>query len=456
MTASAARHGVDLECFTAPYGQIVQAALAPDSALNRFGADAVLIALDHRALPLASGPCDDADASNAVAASLAFVTSLLESFRAHGNAICMVQTLEPPLVTPFGSFDAVAPGTLRSQTAASTPSSQRHCRTPGPAILDYAESRKVRPANWFDDAMEPGQACLRRAPGRCIAYLVRDLWADARQGRRCLVLDLDNTLWGGVIGDDGLEGHRLGQGDATGDAFIDVQRSALELRERGIVLAVSSKNDEHVARAAFAGHPEMLLREDAFRRLPGELDRQGDQPRGDRRELCSASMRWSSSTTTRPSAASCAQLCRRSRCPSCRTIRAVRAALLAAGYFEAVAFSDEDRNRARLYEDNARRVALHDQVGDLDDYLASLDMVVRIPPVRCDGRQRASRSSSTSRTSSTLRRGDTPRRTSPQIEADSAGFTLQVRLGDRFGDNGMIGVVVCRPAARPHGRSTPG
>ena len=79
--------------------------------------------------------------------------------------------------------------------------------------------------------------------------------------RRVLVLDLDNTLWGGVIGDDGLDGINLGNGDATGEAFLDFQRTILKLHERGIILAVSSKNEEINARLPFREHPDMLIDE---------------------------------------------------------------------------------------------------------------------------------------------------------------------------------------------------
>ena len=84
----------------------------------------------------------------------------------------------------------------------------------------------------------------------------------AQQGRsfKCLVLDLDNTLWGGVIGDDGLEGIVLGQGDATGEAFVEFQNYALQQAKRGIILSVCSKNDESNALAPFAQHPEMVLK----------------------------------------------------------------------------------------------------------------------------------------------------------------------------------------------------
>ena len=81
------------------------------------------------------------------------------------------------------------------------------------------------------------------------------------KARRALILDLDNTLWGGVIGDDGLSGIELGLGNALGEAYLAVQNTVLKLRQRGIVLAVCSKNNDATARIPFREHPDMLLKE---------------------------------------------------------------------------------------------------------------------------------------------------------------------------------------------------
>ena len=84
------------------------------------------------------------------------------------------------------------------------------------------------------------------------------------RSRKVLVLDLDNTIWGGVIGDDGKDGIRLGQGDPRGEAFLQLQRAALALKQRGILLALCSKNDETIALKAICEHPDMVLREEDF------------------------------------------------------------------------------------------------------------------------------------------------------------------------------------------------
>jgi FkbH-like protein len=104
---------------------------------------------------------------------------------------------------------------------------------------------------------------LREMP--LVAALVSRVMAAARGlVRKCLVLDLDNTLWGGVIGDDGVDGIRLDPNDPVGESFLAFQRYLLTLKERGVLLAVCSKNDPILARSAFERHPDMLLRLDDF------------------------------------------------------------------------------------------------------------------------------------------------------------------------------------------------
>ena len=128
------------------------------------------------------------------------------------------------------------------------------------------------PALWHRAKQEvsAGRRADVRRPGRPPA---RGAGRAARY--KCLVLDLDNTLWGGVIGDDGLEGIVLGQGSALGEAFVAFQDYARELSRRGVILAVCSKNDEANALEPFEKHPEMVLQPHRHRQLRRQLDGQG-------------------------------------------------------------------------------------------------------------------------------------------------------------------------------------
>ena len=119
--------------------------------------------------------------------------------------------------------------------------------------------------------------------------------------------------------------------------------------------------------------------------------------------------------------------------------------LAAAGYFEAISFANEDLKRADFYGDNARRVKLQRQVGGVDAYLASLDMTITFQPFDATGRARIVQLINKSNQYNLTTR----RYTDPEVAAaenDPEVFTLQVRLADIFGDNGMISVVICRPA----------
>jgi FkbH-like protein len=117
--------------------------------------------------------------------------------------------------------------------------------------------------------------------------------------------------------------------------------------------------------------------------------------------------------------------------------------LSAAGYFEAVVFSQEDVTRADFYQDNARRVELQQQSGDLDAYLRSLNMKITFQSFDEPGRARiAQLINKSNQYNLTTRRYTEPQVS--QMEGDPTCFTLQVRLSDIFGDNGMISVVICR------------
>ncbi len=117
--------------------------------------------------------------------------------------------------------------------------------------------------------------------------------------------------------------------------------------------------------------------------------------------------------------------------------------MLAAGYFEAIAFSSEDRKRAAFYQDNARRVTLQKQVGDVDAYLRSLDMRMTLQPFDDTGRARITQLINKSNQFNLTTRRYTEAEVAA-VQNDPTAFTLQVRLADTFGDNGMISVVICR------------
>jgi FkbH-like protein len=448
LIATAARHGIDLQCIEAGYAQTLQEALLPDSIINRANPDAVLLALDHRGLPLRGAIHDPQIAAACVADSIAFLDSLRRGFQSHSNALSIVQTLPALPETTFGSFDRSVPGTLRRLCADFNAAVVENVKDTHDLILDVAAlAETVGLADWH----APGQwnigkfAFDTKFLPLYAEHVARLLGALKGKSRKCLVLDLDNTVWGGVIGDDGLEGIIIGQGDATGEAYLDVQRAALDLRDRGIVLAISSKNADDVARSAFRGHPEMLLRENHIAVFQANWNDKATNISAIASEL---SIGLDSIVFVDDNPAERAlvrEMLPEVAVPELPEDPALYArTLAAAGYFETVAFSQEDRNRAGFYADNARRVALQSQAGDLESYLASLHMKVVFRPFDATGRSRIAQliNKSNQFNLTTHRYSELA---VAELERDPACFTLQVRLLDTFGDNGMISVVVCRP-----------
>jgi FkbH-like protein len=265
------------------------------------------------------------------------------------------------------------------------------------------------------------------------------------KSRRCLILDLDNTVWGGVIGDDGMEGIKLAEGDAVGEAFRSVQAMALELRRRGVVLAVSSKNDDAVARRVLRDHAEMLLREEHIAVFQANWDDKATNIKAVSEQLSLGLDAFVFLDDNPVERGIVRRLLPEVAVPELPSDPAFYArTLAAAGYFESTTFSVEDSQRARFYETNARRVALKESVGGLQAYYDSLDMEITFSPFDKVGRSRIVQLINKSNQFNLTTRRYSEAEVAA-LEGDRDCLTLQVRLTDVFGDNGMISVVICRP-----------
>src|SRR5271170_1230177 len=449
LVASAARRGIALEVIQPTYDQVAQEALTPDSKVNSSKSDAVLFALDYRALPLKLTLGDSEASAATVAGVIGYLRVLRDGIKTNSNAVCVFQSFAPPVETLFGSLDRALPGSIRSLIDGINRELAELVLSSNDVLLDVAGlAETVGLANWhdtqlwnlakfsFSDELIPLYA----------DHVTRIVAALRGKSGKVLVLDLDNTVWGGVIGDDGLEGIKIAQGDAIGEAHLALQRMALDLRQRGIVLAVSSKNTDEVARAPFEQHPEMLLKLDHIAVFQANWNDKATNIQAIAEEL---SLGLDSIVFLDDNPAErglVRKLLPQVAVPELPEDASAYARTLAAGgYFESVTFANEDLKRAGFYQGNARRASLQKQVGGVDAYLASLDMTITFQPFDATGRVRIVQLINKSNQYNLTTR----RYTDPEVlaaEEDPEVFTLQVRLADVFGDNGMISVVICRPA----------
>ncbi|MDR3736466.1 MAG: HAD-IIIC family phosphatase [Acidobacteriaceae bacterium] len=449
LVASAARHGIALEVIQPAYDQVAQEALSPESSVNRSKPDAVLFALDYRALPLKLSPGDAEVAKATVQGAIGYLQSLRHGVQSNGRTVCILQTFAPPVETLFGSMDRALPGTRRSLIDAVNRELAGAVLGTGDVLLDVAGlAETVGLADWHDPQLW-NMAKIPFSDQLIPLYadhLARCVAAIRGKSRKALVLDLDNTIWGGVIGDDGLDGIQVAQGDARGEAHLAVQQLALDLRQRGIVLAVSSKNTDAVAREPFEQHAEMLLRLEHIAVFQANWNDKASNIQAIAEELSLGLDAMVFLDDNPVERGLVRKLLPQVAVPELPEDPAFYARTLAAGgYFEAIAFAAEDLGRAGFYQDNAKRAMLLRQVGGVGDYLESLEMIITFQPFDATGRTRIVQLINKSNQYNLTTR----RYTEPEIaaaEGDAVVFTLQVRLADIFGDNGMISVVICKPS----------
>lgn len=442
LTASAARHGILLQCVQAEFGQTIQEALDSASDINRARPDAVLLCIDYRALP-------GLTTQQGVADAIAMIRTMREGFRRNCGAVSIVQTFVPPAEPLFGSLDRTQRQSVRGAIDVLNRDLVADVTESADILFDVGSlAELVGLASWHS----PAQWNMAKLPFSATYlplfadHVGRLIGAMRGKSRRCLILDLDNTLWGGVIGDDGIDGIRLAQGDAVGEAFLDVQRMALMLRDRGIVLAVSSKNTDAVARGPFQRHPEMLLRENHLAIFQANWNDKATNIKAIA-ETLSLGLESMVFVDDNPVERGLVRdILPQVAVPELGEDPALYArAVLSAGYFETVTFSEEDRARADFYQSNAERVALQEQAGNVEGYLATLKMEIVFAAFDSTGRARISQliNKSNQFNLTTRRYGESAVQ---ELAGDPSIFTLQVRLIDVFGDNGMISVVICKPS----------
>jgi FkbH-like protein len=442
------RRNIWIDTYENDYCQYWQELSDPGSALHEFRPTAVLLALDAHDLTAGVTAAMDAEA---VERMMAEVTDRIRATwrLARETLRCPVlhQTALPLHLPLLGNNEHRLAGSRVAFLHRLNACVRTMAEAEGVDILaidDRAATDGLRA--WHDPGLWHR---AKQEISHTAAPMYGDLvgrWVAAKQGRsfKCLVLDLDNTVWGGVIGDDGMEGIELGQGSPLGEAYVAFQDYARELSRRGVILAVCSKNDEANAAEPFEKHPEMVLRRgDIASFVANWSDKAGnirtiaeelnigleslvfidDNPFERnlvRQELPMVAVpEVSDDPTTYP------------------------VALADAGYFEGLTVTDEDRERTSQYQGNKARDALKASATDLPAYLRGLEMELIVKGFDRVGLQRIVQLINKSNQFNL-----TTRRYTDQdviaVMADPDAFGLQLRLLDRFGDNGVIAIVIGR------------
>ncbi len=317
--------------------------------------------------------------------------------------------------------------------------------TPNGLYLLDVEKAIARSGKTFDDKMK--YLAKMAIPEVAFPSLAKEMLRIVRPisglSKKCLVLDLDNTVWGGVLGEEGIEGIKIGI-EPPGNAYSDFQKAAKALLKRGIILAINSKNDIELVKEAFEKRPEMILKWDDFASVRANWH---DKAQNLREIAAELNIGVDSFVFMDDNPAE--RFLIKSELPEVLTVDMPEdcsnyaQTLLDLNVFDALHITSEDKNRTQLYKAETERKQFKSQITDLSEYLTSLETKVEVFPVDSFSIARVSQL-----TQRTNQFNLTTRRYS---EAEIKSFTESqntkvycLKSSDRFGEHGIVGASILK------------
>ncbi len=443
--------GLLARSYFAPFNQFEQQVFDSSSRLYESSLDFVVFAmrleeiaprLVTRFMALSSGDID-----SELRGIEGRLQSLVEGVRRSTKATVLVFNFAGPDFLAAGLADSFLESSQASVIQRANESVASICRKlQGVYVFDYARAvYDFGLRHWYD----PKLWHLGRIPFGVGAQIEMSRWL-ARYLRaicfppcKCLVVDLDNTLWGGVLGEDGLGGIALGE-DYPGNVYKNFQRRLLSLQDRGVLLAVASKNNENDVLEVFRKHPDCVLKAEDFAAL-----QIGWQDKATSLTAISKELNIGTDALAFFDDSPVEREWIRSQMPEVTVIEVPKTplgfahALDKSGAFDLVSISAEDRKRAEMYQREQERKQLQTHSTSLEEFLERLDITATIGRVDPETLPRV-----TQLIAKTNQFNLTTRRYTPsefQTIIDSGAVALWLRVADRFGDNGLVGVAVAVP-----------
>lgn len=456
LRAMAFAAGIDLDILVTDFGTYTQDILDPGSRLYAFEANVVILAVQSRDLspPLweSFASLSEAEVSAAVGNASSSMTGLLEAFRSRSSAALVVHTLQLPPSPANGVFDAQAAFGQREAFArinreiAAAARGHDHVY-----LLDY-EALVARHGSeaWHDERLW----AVSRLPIRPanLVHLAREWmrFLHPLTGRvaKVLAVDLDNTLWGGVIGEDGMDGIKVGR-DLGGLPFLNLQRAILDLHARGVVLAICSKNNTADAMEALQKHPGMLLRPSHF-----AAHRTNWQDKATNLREIAAELNLGIDSVAFIDDNPVERTWVRKQAPEVFVLDLptdpgrYASALRDWPIFERLRLTEEDRNRASFYAQDRERGELQSSAKSLEEFLQQLQIRISIDRMTPQTLPRiAQLTQKTNQFNLTTRRYSEGEMAA--MASDPGVRIYALSASDRFGENGLVGVAILRlaPAA---------
>lgn len=387
----------------------------------------------------------DGEVEQQVHQEMARFQTFWEKIHSELGAVIIQNNFDLPRLRPLGNLEASQPFGRVNFLMRLNAEFANHAHTHSRFFINdiHYLSAQVGLTEWFGNsywysfhmALSPTATI---ALARNVAAIVKSIFG---KSKKCLVLDLDNTLWGGVIGDDGLQNLILGKDHAVGEAFLDFQRYVKNLQQRGIILAVCSKNEPENAREGFS-HPDSVLKLEDFAVFKANWSPKPGNIREIAEELNIGLDSLVFVDDNPAERAIVSEQLPEVAVPDVGSDVSLFAEVLEQDrYFEVDKLVQEDLNRSAFYTSNAQRKVTESSFANYGEFLASLNMTAEIGPFVPVYLERITQLiNKTNQFNLTTRRY-----TSAEVEAvahDPSYITLYGRLTDKFGDNGLVTVLI--------------
>ena len=441
--------GLVPEVYVANYNQYAQELVNPESGLHKFKADISILLLDLQALmgDHFFNPYEISDVERRawVEQTLREIVELSDRYKASSQGRLLIHNLEVPSYSPMGVLEGKQSYGICEAIEDLNSRLRLHFKTDERIfIFDYNTfCSKHGKRNIVDHKMYylgDIRLSMNLFPELCEEYLgyLKPLCSKIK---KCIVVDLDNTLWGGVVGEDGLNNIKLGP-TAHGRPFFEFQKHLLALHNRGFILAINSKNNEKDALEVFQKHPSMVLKEKHFSATRINWEDKIANLKAIAKEL---NIGLESMVFIDDDKLNCEMV--RDALPEVKVVALPNdsalyvSALKALNDFNMLQLTAEDLNKGKLYSDQKNREKLKEAATDITSYLRSLEMTLTFEPANDFNIPRlAQLTQKTNQFNMTTKRYQ--EEDIRRFAASKDHFLVSVRVVDKFGDSGIVGLIM--------------
>ena len=439
--------GIKPTFYESEYNKYYEAAVFDNAEMEKFNPDIIIVFTSFvNLINIPNFAADDSSVSESLNAEYNRYVKIWEKLSKKYSAVIIQNNMELPFYSILGNLDIVQKSGISHFVEELNLCFSEYARNHNNLYIHdlHGISARIGLERWhnrfqyyaYKFAMDYD---IMPEVALSLAKIIRAVFG---KNKKCLILDLDNTLWGGVIGDDGLEGIQLGHETPVAESYIEFQEYVLKLKNRGVILAVCSKNEFNTAKSGFT-HPDSILKFEDFAAFYANW-----KPKNENIQAISKELNIGTDSLVFIDDNPAERQLIRELMPEVAVpeidpsdIFSYIRAIEGAGYFEPATISEDDLNRNKNYLENQARHDLGTSITNYDDFLKTLNMKAEIGAFKSVYLDRIAQL-----TNKTNQYNLTTRRFSySEIERmanDSQYVTLYGRLADKFGDNGLISVII--------------